>query len=75
MNPDRGNIRLRHKEELPDLPLYVVQVIEKNPPPESTPLEWMLLTNLSVNTFDEAIEKVIPNSITNRTNKKHYKLV
>lgn len=58
MNPDRGNIRLRHKEELPDLPLYAVQVIEKNPHPESTPLEWMLLTNLSVNTFDEAIEKV-----------------
>ncbi|RDD34615.1 Orf5 like phage WO protein [Wolbachia endosymbiont of Cylisticus convexus] len=27
-------------------------------PPEASPLEWMLLTNLPVNTFDEAVEKV-----------------
>lgn len=57
MNPSQKNIR--HKsEELSNLPLYAVYVVEKNSPPETSPLEWMLLTNLPVNTFDEAVEKV-----------------
>lgn len=45
-------------ERLPTLPLYAIYVIEKNPHVGSSPLEWVLLTNLSVNTFDEAVEKV-----------------
>ncbi len=57
MNPSKNNIR--HKtEELPKLPLYAVYVVEKTSLPLKKPLEWMLLTNLSVNTFDEAVEKI-----------------
>ncbi len=57
MNPSSKNIRYR-TEELPNLPLYTVYVVEKNFSLEEKPLEWMLLTNLPVNTFDEAVEKV-----------------
>lgn len=57
MNPSRNNIR--HKTEtLANLPMYVIQVIEKNQPANTTPLEWMLLTNIVVNSFKEAIEKI-----------------
>ncbi len=57
MNPPRNNIRYR-TERLPDLQLYAVYVVEKDSSTETDPLEWMLLTNLPVNTFDEAVEKV-----------------
>jgi len=38
--------------------MYAIQVIEKNQPANTTPLEWILLTNIVVNSFEEAIEKV-----------------
>ena len=57
MNPSRNNIRNR-EEDLPNLPMYAIHVVEKFPPSGTDPLEWMLLTNISVNNFDEAIEKV-----------------
>ena len=57
MSPSRNNIR-RKTEILQDLPMYVVHVLEKNQPTEITPLEWMLLTNIPVDSFEEAIEKV-----------------
>ncbi len=57
MNPSKNNIRHR-TEKLPDLPFYAVYVAEKDPFSGADPLEWMLLTNLPVNTFDEAVEKV-----------------
>lgn len=57
MNPPRNNIRHR-KEELPALELYAVYIIERHPPLGENPLEWMLLTNLSVNNFAEALEKI-----------------
>ena len=57
MNPPRNHIR--HKTEvLPDLHLNAIYVVEKNPPEGIEPLEWMLLTDLPVTTFEEAIEKV-----------------
>ncbi|WP_353281030.1 IS4-like element ISWosp2 family transposase [Wolbachia endosymbiont (group B) of Tholera decimalis] len=57
MHPSKNSIR--HKtEELLKLPHYAVYVVEKDFPSETNPLEWMLLTNLPVNTFDEAVEKV-----------------
>lgn len=57
MNPPRN--LLRHKTEvLPDIDLNAVYVMERNPPEGEEPLEWMLLTDLPVNTFDEAVEKV-----------------
>lgn len=57
MNSPRNNIR-RRTEELPDLNLQVIYVIEKNPPKGEEALEWVLLTNLSVKNFDQALEKV-----------------
>ena len=57
MNPPRQHIR-HHTEELPDLVLYAVNVIEKNPLNGEEALEWMLLTDLPVTSFEEAKEKV-----------------
>ncbi|MDN3029925.1 MAG: IS4 family transposase [Candidatus Tisiphia sp.] len=57
MNPPVNNVR--HKTEtLPNLPVYAINVIERRPPSGTTPLEWMLLTNIVINNFEEAIEKV-----------------
>jgi len=57
MNPSKNNAR-RKTEDLPDLKLYAVYVIEKNPPKEESPLEWMLLTNLPIIDYGDAVEKV-----------------
>jgi hypothetical protein len=40
------------------LPLFAVLVQEDNPPPDVTPLCWLLLTTVPVTTFDEAIERI-----------------
>jgi hypothetical protein len=56
-NPPRNNVK--HKTcNFPNLIMYAVFVFEKKPPEGIDPLEWMLLTNLKVNSFDEAFEKV-----------------
>jgi hypothetical protein len=57
LNPPRNNVKHR-SSELPDLPMHAVYVFEANPPEGAEPLEWMLLTNLSVTTFHQACEKV-----------------
>lgn len=57
MNPPRQHIR-KTTEVLPDLALYAVNVTEKNPPTGEEPLEWMLLTDLQITSFEEAKEKV-----------------
>lgn len=57
MNPPRNNIRNR-AEELPDVNLQVIYVIEKHPPKGAEALEWVLLTNLLIKNFNQAIEKV-----------------
>ncbi|MCX6723240.1 MAG: IS4 family transposase, partial [Candidatus Staskawiczbacteria bacterium] len=57
MNPPRNNIKNR-TEILPNIPLRAIYVIEKRPPSEATPLEWLLITNLTIDNFDEAIEKI-----------------
>ena len=50
---------IRHKtERLPSLQMYAIQIIEKKEPLGTKPLEWMLLTNIAVNNFEEAVEKV-----------------
>jgi hypothetical protein len=45
-------------EPLPALSLYAVHVKEVEPPPEEPTLEWMLLTNIAVHTFEEALQRV-----------------
>jgi hypothetical protein len=58
LNPPRNNVK--HNEEyLPDIEMNAVYVMEPNPPDGEEPVEWMLLTNLPVRSFDEAYEKVL----------------
>jgi len=45
-------------DPLPPLPLYAVHVKELEPPPEETAVEWMLLTNMPVHTFADALQRV-----------------
>jgi len=50
--------RSRDLPPLPSLKLYAIWIKEQNPPPDSDPLEWMLITNIEVTSLGEAIEKV-----------------
>jgi len=57
LNPPRNNPK--HKtEELPDLRMYAVHALEKDPPEGEEAAEWMLLTNQPVATFQDACERV-----------------
>jgi len=58
LNPPRNNIKHR-KEQLADIDMNAVYVLEPHPPAGEEPVEWMLLTNLPVRSFDEAREKVL----------------
>lgn len=44
--------------ELSPLNLFAIWVIEKNPPPNCESLEWMLITNIEINSLDAAVEKI-----------------
>ena len=57
-NPPRNHPQ-HDSEQLCDIDMYAVYVLEPNPPQGEDPLEWMLLTNLPVSSFDEAYEKVL----------------
>lgn len=48
----------RKTRTLPDLKLNAGYVIEKSPPSGEEPMNWMLLTNLGINNFEEAVEKI-----------------
>lgn len=57
MSPPRNNFRSK-TETLPVFKLQAIYVIENNPPEREAPLEWMLLTNLPVDSLESALEKV-----------------
>jgi hypothetical protein len=57
LNPPRNHLRHR-TEKLPDLKLFAIYVTERHPPKGEDALEWMLLTDLSVGNFDQAVEKI-----------------
>jgi hypothetical protein len=58
MNPPRNHIK--HKtEKLPDIEMNAIHVLEENPPEGEEAIEWMLLTNLSITSFEQAYEKVL----------------
>jgi hypothetical protein len=57
LNPPRNHAK-HQQEDLPDLGMHAVYVLEHNPPAGEEPVEWMLLTNLPVTSFEEAYEKV-----------------
>ena len=51
----------RHRkkaEGLPEVTLWVVHVQESAPPAEVTPLEWLLLTTVAVESVEDATERV-----------------
>src|SRR5712691_5711897 len=50
--------RHRQREDLPAVTLWAVQVQEVDPPTDVTPIEWLLLTTVAVDTMAEAIERV-----------------
>jgi hypothetical protein len=57
MNPPRNNPK-HGDEKLPDIDMNAVHVREMRPPEGEEPVEWMLLTNHPVASFDDACEKV-----------------
>lgn len=57
MNPPKGHVKLKTKK-LPNLKLTAVYVLEKSPPVGEEAMSWMLLTNLNIDNFEEALEKV-----------------
>ncbi|HEM7007533.1 TPA: IS4-like element ISLpn5 family transposase, partial [Legionella pneumophila] len=57
MNPPKNNVK-RKTRTLPDLKLNAVYVIEQSPPLGEEPMNWMLLTNIDINNFEEAVEKI-----------------
>jgi len=52
------NSRRFSGDQLPPIDLYVVLVKEENAPEGIEPLQWILLTNVPVETFDDAVERV-----------------
>ena len=50
--------RHRKSERLPEGALWAVQVAEIEPPAAVEPIEWLLLTTVSVHTIADAIERV-----------------
>ena len=57
LSPPRNHVKHR-RTHLVDLPMYAVYAYETDPPADEEPVEWMLLTNLPVASFEEACEKV-----------------
>ena len=45
-------------KNLPPMPISVVSVIETNPPDDIRPLNWLLLTNVEVSNFSEALQRI-----------------
>lgn len=50
--------RSRRSEPSPQITLSAVWVWEDDSPADVTPLEWLLLTNVPVESFDDAVERV-----------------
>jgi len=57
LNPPRNHFKY-NKEELPDIEMYAIYAQEPYPPNNVEAIEWMLLTNIPVSSFDSAYEKI-----------------
>lgn len=57
LNPPRNNTKHR-TEVLPNIDMHAIYVLESDPPDGVEPVEWMLLTNLPVTSYQDACEKV-----------------
>ena len=49
---------LPETENLPTVEIYLVWVVEPHPPDGITPLDWLLLTNVEVSNFSEALQRI-----------------
>jgi hypothetical protein len=45
-------------KDLPPINMWAVYVVEDGGPNDEDPIEWMLLTNVDVSTFEDAVERV-----------------
>jgi hypothetical protein len=50
--------REKHTEELPFLKIHAIYVSEIKTPEGCFPIDWMLLYNLPINNFEDALEKI-----------------
>ena len=48
----------RAKDKLPNITVWAVWAIERQPPPGEEPIEWLLLTTVPVATTEEALERL-----------------
>ena len=48
----------KQSENLPKIEVYVVWVVERHPPDGVPALQWLLLTNVAVSTFSEALQRI-----------------
>ena len=54
----RVNPPIGKSKRYPELTLTVIHALEKNPPRDRDKIEWKLITNLTVDSFSAAIEKL-----------------
>jgi hypothetical protein len=45
-------------KNLPHVSVQAIMAVERNPPKNSKPIKWLIITNLAINTVEDAIEKV-----------------
>ena len=50
--------QLPETENLPPVEVYLVWVVEPHPPDGVAPLDWLLLTNVEVSNFSEALQRI-----------------
>ncbi|WP_179875741.1 hypothetical protein [Sinorhizobium sp. BJ1] len=58
LQTDPGLPPIGKKKRYPALDLTVVHAVEPNPPAGRKRIEWKLLTDLEVNSCEEAVEKI-----------------
>jgi hypothetical protein len=58
LNPPRNNVK-HSTEKLPDIEMHAVYVLEADPPDGEESIEWMLLTNIAIMSYEDAYEKVM----------------
>lgn len=56
--PQSGVSDYVKRHGLTDIPMWAIEVLERNPPAGVKPLHWVLLTSLPVHTFEEAYETI-----------------
>jgi Transposase DNA-binding/Transposase Tn5 dimerisation domain len=58
MPPPPNRTKNNCNNNMPMLEVTAIMAVEKKPPKGETQLRWVLLTNLPVNSFEEAVDKV-----------------